>query len=531
LIDGCECLAWLLPARRHIHKNRRHRCERIAHVPPRRQYVSAALKVGCNNRFCSRTRGTQTSTAKFPTALSDKPSFAEAGARLSFKNRSNNSLPTTPIDFSSQSSHETPAPTLGSHHIPDPGLKSIPKSIGPALATQNRQLPQLSSGPSGALKAAAMATNAHTTPTATGSSPMLKGGSRTNNIGRAGYREPHTSPPQNGSVAGAGLAAARASVSKPEAQSKEPKAFHLQGTNGLSLRNPVQTTPIISDHDRITAAASAAMVQSREASRTTDLVSKKAPPNLSHSNIAARSVSLNQTQSAPSVSPADRESKFGVILTRSASPAIDSTAMAIQNESGFKRYPSLYQLPTATVSEPTFFRATLEPNLSTESVHRVFPLIRAPVRPDFSDRTSSSGASSLADFGAATAMASRNSSAASLPTLLQAGNIDSLDSSIMGPVRSRPIHLKATMRKEHRHEKENKKQMHAASLCLSEAQRKRYEGVWASNHSPNLFSSSSDAESDFLSNLIVRELWTRSKLSRELLAHIWYIPNHVGSRI
>jgi len=65
--------------------------------------------------------------------------------------------------------------------------------------------------------------------------------------------------------------------------------------------------------------------------------------------------------------------------------------------------------------------------------------------------------------------------------------------------------------------------MHAASLCLSEAQRKRYEGVWASNHNPNLFSSSSDAESDFLSNLIVRELWTRSKLSRELLAHIWML--------
>jgi hypothetical protein len=121
-------------------------------------------------------------------------------------------------------------------------------------------------------------------------------------------------------------------------------------------------------------------------------------------------------------------------------------------------------------------------------------------------------------------MASRNSSAASLPSLLPSEDMDLLDSVFVGPVRNRPIHLKATMRKERRHDKENRKHTHAESQCLSEAQRKRYEGVWASNHSPNLFPSSNDDESNFLGDLIVRELWTRSNLSRELLAHIWYNP-------
>jgi hypothetical protein len=76
------------------------------------------------------------------------------------------------------------------------------------------------------------------------------------------------------------------------------------------------------------------------------------------------------------------------------------------------------------------------------------------------------------------------------------------------------------MRKERRHEKEKTKSHHVATAII-ETERKRYEGVWASNHQHTFFS---DPESEFIDNLVVRELWMRSNLSFDELGHIWYSP-------
>lgn len=324
----------------------------------------------------------------------------------------------------------------------------------------------------------------------------------------------------NGSTPGAGLAAARASVPNPNSGSKELNAANLQRKSALSSHgNAQQSIPSQVTHDRVTAAASVAMIQSRKASEIANAASSQELLNSKHSNIAARSVS-NQAQSSPSILPIDREHKFGVILSRSASPAIDMIPMTMRHNSGTKWKQSLYQIPSATASEPALFRSSLDYVDPVSLQHKVSPHSRLSARPDLTNQSSSSGGSSLADSGAATAMASRSSSATSLPTLSQVGDIGNPS---LGPVRNRPIHLKATMRKENRPEKENRKQSHTDSHCLSEAQRKRYEGVWASNQRPDHFPYFDDvAEAKVLDSLIVRELWTRSNLSQELLAHIWY---------
>ena len=56
---------------------------------------------------------------------------------------------------------------------------------------------------------------------------------------------------------------------------------------------------------------------------------------------------------------------------------------------------------------------------------------------------------------------------------------------------------------------------------MTEAERKRYEGVWASNYRQDTDIVRSKEES-FLDNLVIRELWMRSNLPHELLGHIWY---------
>ena len=131
------------------------------------------------------------------------------------------------------------------------------------------------------------------------------------------------------------------------------------------------------------------------------------------------------------------------------SPAPDRREPAIGNISPKKSSRSFYQLPNAAVSEP------LLPSKSFETVHAVgkqhqpSPLVPPASRPTLNGRDSSSEWSSLADVGAAMAMSSRSSSAASLPVL----TAESLDLAKNSP-RRRQVRLKTTMRKESRPERE-----------------------------------------------------------------------------
>lgn len=223
------------------------------------------------------------------------------------------------------------------------------------------------------------------------------------------------------------------------------------------------------------------------------------------STSAARTVSKRHQLPPQSPPPIDRESKFGVILTRSVSPSPERARNA-------PRFNSIYQNPVASVSEPTLSHPMLSPTQSSGKVYRPSPL--SSIR--HSSNWDSSSSPSFADSGAATAMSPRNASAVSLPTL----PIYSDD----GPVsRRRPVHLKATMRKEHkpRHEKKEN-QFQSGPVSISEAERKRYEGVWASNFKRSSFTLIS-GELECIDNLVVRELWMRSNLSREVLGHIWYL--------
>ena len=71
---------------------------------------------------------------------------------------------------------------------------------------------------------------------------------------------------------------------------------------------------------------------------------------------------------------------------------------------------------------------------------------------------------------------------------------------------------------------------------VAERERKRYEGVWAANK--GLFIASSDSisnedgletsASDTVLNLVVRDIWSRSRLPAEILAEIWDLVDREG---
>lgn len=54
---------------------------------------------------------------------------------------------------------------------------------------------------------------------------------------------------------------------------------------------------------------------------------------------------------------------------------------------------------------------------------------------------------------------------------------------------------------------------------VSEAERKRYEGLWAANK--NLLLPPRDPPSDTVCNVIVRDIWRRSRLPDDVLAEVW----------
>jgi hypothetical protein len=231
-----------------------------------------------------------------------------------------------------------------------------------------------------------------------------------------------------------------------------------------------------------------------------------------NSTLAARNVCTNQSQT---IQPKpDRQSKFGVILSRSVSPTPEFPEFPVRDLSPHKparsnSKRSIYNIPQAAYSEPTISTNSLSSINASIKVYKPSPL--APTRPTLNGKDSSSGNSSLADMGASTAMSSRTSSATSLPILPPPPPVEPVS-------RRRPVHLKTTLRKEARQEKE-KGHVHSGPISITEIERKRYEGVWASNCRQQY-----SGNGDFIENLVVRELWSRSMLPTELLGHIWYFP-------
>jgi hypothetical protein len=56
---------------------------------------------------------------------------------------------------------------------------------------------------------------------------------------------------------------------------------------------------------------------------------------------------------------------------------------------------------------------------------------------------------------------------------------------------------------------------------VTEAELKRYEGVWAANKGIYISSNMAPTASDEVQNLVVREIWSRSRLPPQKLAMIW----------
>uniref|UniRef100_A0A060TGA8 ARAD1D28644p n=1 Tax=Blastobotrys adeninivorans TaxID=409370 RepID=A0A060TGA8_BLAAD len=97
--------------------------------------------------------------------------------------------------------------------------------------------------------------------------------------------------------------------------------------------------------------------------------------------------------------------------------------------------------------------------------------------------------------------------------------------------KSNTTHIRTTMRKERKFNEEKPWKYHGFALTVSESERKRYEGLWATNkgiHVPYLVDDilASILETnrqplDEVHGLVVRELWRRSRLPESSLEHIW----------
>jgi len=78
---------------------------------------------------------------------------------------------------------------------------------------------------------------------------------------------------------------------------------------------------------------------------------------------------------------------------------------------------------------------------------------------------------------------------------------------------------------------------------ITERERKRYEGVWAANRGTHVLFSDSDLQSlekkgvyagedparEYVSNLVVRDIWSRSRLPEDVLEEIWDLVDHEGA--
>lgn len=485
--------------------------------------------VSCPLPSCSFYYSTSASNRILQTSSKEK-SFAETGALLSFQKRANESL-----QNSSPSKDPAIPLTLVKGSKSSSGgnrkLESVPEPDLNFLATPGKSKDIHRSNSSGALQAAATASlrKGAPNPGALGSPLRTHTNKPPGTIVRNGTESPQPSTVVRG-VKGAELAAAKASVQRSNTMPVQIKGndSQLPGPSaGPLVPFAMDTAPSTTTdakpafHGRRSDVSSAAA----KLSVTSTNISVPSNPSIrpQASTQAARTVAMKQHQPVISLQQAEREARFGVILTRSVSPAPDRHETSSAGcTSPPKSHRSIYQLPEAAVSEPVLRTYSSSAAQSVVRKHKLSPLRPLPSRPKIGAPESSSESSSFADVGALNAMSSRSSSATSLPVTMSE-TIDS-QSHLGGAARRRPVHLKATMRKEARPDRE-KGHIHAGPICISESERKRYEGVWASNHRQDSFSILSE-ESNYIDNLTVRELWIRSNLPDEFLGHIWYTHGH-----
>lgn len=280
------------------------------------------------------------------------------------------------------------------------------------------------------------------------------------------------------------------------------------GTSAISSpANSAVSLPTLESTSQF--AAKAAKLSSAGSSQDERPETKNQAPDVS--GMAARCIAKKRPPALP-LAEIDKAARFGVILTRSVSPAPLHPELSSGHSSPQRNGRSIYRLPELALSEPVLPTKSPEPFRPPSKVYTVSPLVPFPLRPNVAHHDLSDG-SSLADFGAVTAMSSRSSSARSLP-VTNLENIESSGQTTYGN-RRRHVHLKTTMRKESRPER-HKHHNHPGPHAMTEHERKRYEGVWASNYGGDLSTSA-----EYLDNFVVREIWSRSHLPAEFLGHIW----------
>ena len=74
----------------------------------------------------------------------------------------------------------------------------------------------------------------------------------------------------------------------------------------------------------------------------------------------------------------------------------------------------------------------------------------------------------------------------------------------------------------HKHHEGDRKRYRAT---VTEKERRRYDGVWAANRGLWMDADSSDS----VLNLVVRDIWSRSRLPNSILADIWELVDIDGS--
>jgi hypothetical protein len=299
-----------------------------------------------------------------------------------------------------------------------------------------------------------------------------------------------------------GLSAAKTSVMR--------STSNLQSPNSNEKIASTSETP-----KSATIAAKASFTQTRlvDGSNGRSFASSILNPRISHNTstpslVAAQAATGNSTPSASRpnglVENADLGAKISIQSTSGSkrSQPLPRESLLLQSP------PPFYSLPQATESAPMLLQ-----------FHNVGPYsTNVPLRIDFTRKKYlSSSFEDLPTRGAATAMTSRNASQTSLSTLGSSSNRSVSEDSISS--QKRPVHLKTTLRKGGSQEREREHKINGIQE-LTEREKKRYQGLWAANQprSAILYASQGTL---YLDRLVVRELWNRSKLPREVLRHIW----------
>lgn len=92
-------------------------------------------------------------------------------------------------------------------------------------------------------------------------------------------------------------------------------------------------------------------------------------------------------------------------------------------------------------------------------------------------------------------------------------------------------HLKLHSKKKHAHHEGSRKRWREE---ITQRERKRYEAVWASNRGllldlPNAYIGGNKEEaSEYVLNIVVREVWKRSRLPADELAEVWDLVDRLG---